>query len=409
MKRLLCVVKFDSNLKASLNIAGMFEKNGYTVSYFVLLPDYMIDKKHHKEIGFDRPYTNGTEDEIINSDMLLESDVILLDCDGKSIYQFNMAFNNRFKKMPETKRPVLIAGYHGIVYERRTESFFFRSGVDIFYLNSPYDLQYFQYLSQNMPHCSETNLALTGLPFLDLSYNPDKNFHHPYKTILFAAQPTVPESHRQRFWLMTKLVEFARLNPDKKVIFKPRHKPRQFTLKVEKFSYEKILKTISKKKGIPENFILTYTAIIDLIEQADLILTVSSTAAFEAYNLGKAVGFLTDFDITEESGSYYFIGSGCQLTFRDLFNNKVMIPNPDWWESKFLCDGDNTLRLFQVTDKLVENQKDGNPLPVRAIAKYELQKEFYRVKFDNKIPLRRKVTDFLLSIYYKLKKMGIVE
>lgn len=409
MKKLLCIVRFDSNLKASLNIANLFEKYGYAVSYFLLLPDYMIDKGHHEEIGFNRPYTNGPIEKIINSEALLRSDVVLLDCDGNSIYKFNIEFNRLFEQRSFKKRPVLIAGYHGITYERRSEGYFYRSGVDVFYLNSKYDFDDFKYIAQTTNHCSPSNLYLTGLPFLDQSYVEKKHPAFPYENILFAAQPTVPESFRQRFYLISRFIDFARKNPDKTIFFKPRHKPKQFTLQTEKYSFERILKKIEKSEKIPENFVLTYSSIIDLIKESDLVLTISSTAAFEAYNMGKTVGFIVDFDIKEESGSFYFIGSGCQISFRELFESKRINENPEWWAQKFLCDGNNTQRLFKAADKLVEFQDSGNHLPLREIAKFEFRKEYDETRFNNSVPIRRKITDFLLSFYYQLKKWGIVE
>ena len=70
--------------------------------------------------------------------------------------------------------------------------------------------------------------------------------HDPY-TVVFAAQPSVPENRADRTYLLRRLVEHARLHPDREVLLKLRTKPGEHTTHIEELPYQKLAASGSRR------------------------------------------------------------------------------------------------------------------------------------------------------------------
>jgi hypothetical protein len=93
--------------------------------------------------------------------------------------------------------------------------------------------------------------------------------------------------------------------------------------------------------------------------------------------MGVQVGFISDFGFHEKYGNYYFLGSGCLLTFTDLMNHKEIKMNEEWEKKFFLCDGRNSERVCAAVDALVERQSASKEmLPLRRYYKAEIRTDF---------------------------------
>ena len=355
MKKLLVISCYDSFLKASFNIASVFKKNRYRVKYFIYKDYQDIDARHFKEIGFEDTYESGWIKDLFRNDDILEFDAIMLSMEGPAIHKFYQLYAKHIGERPLPSRPVLFAGYVGIVYENFMQGFMDRQPLDVYYVNCKNDLKLFKKYCRKLKLPAD-NLVLTGLPMLDTAYRlvPERN--RSSKALLFAGQPTVPKSFKERAYIIRYLVGYARTHPHEKIYFKPRHKPNQSTFHLAMYHYEDIFRYLRKRESIPSNFILTYQPILDLLKQVDLCLTVSSTAAFEALCMGIPVGFLADFGISEKYGNYYFADSGCLTTLNRLDLNNLPSMDPAWRKSYFHCHGRNTMRVFEAVDALAREQ-----------------------------------------------------
>lgn len=409
-KNLLICCRFDSFIKASYSIRNCFEKNDYNIEYLLLNDKGVVDKKHLSDIGFEGSYDTGGLNKLFSVEYVSRFDAVMLSLKGPEIYKVISTLENVYPKT--VPRPIFFGGYCGIVYEKFSMGMLARQGLDVFYVNSKHDHDLFCRLLKEYGVADHENIKLTGLPLLDLSYEKKLSFRkNKIENVLFAGQPTVPESLSERTSIVYSLIKYCNKFPDRKVYFKPRHKPNQDSVHKTLFHYQRIFEKLSKKISIPDNLIITYEPILNLLESTDLCLTVSSTAAFEAANKGVLVGFLMDFGIREDYGTTYFAASGCATTFSDLLEDRAIEPDMSWWNERYLADGKNSGRVFEAVDSLVELVRNKQTsLPFR----YNHLKAIGRSydDFQNSeisLEYRSVFRNWLLKIYYYLKIKGVVE
>ncbi len=409
-KKLLICCGFDSFIKASYPVCKVFERNGYLVNYFLLNDGGVVDKKHLAEIGFDHQFESGPLRKILNNQSLSKYQAVMLSLKGPEIYQVMSVLSD--VEWPYPCRPVFFGGYCGIVYEKFAIGLLARQPLDVFFVNSKHDYDLFHSMLAEYGICDVSNIKLTGLPLLDLSHNlPFPSENRKIKNLLFAGQPTVPESLTERTCVVHFLIEYCEKYPDRNVYLKPRHRPNQDSVHKTLFHYQRIMESISKKRTLPPNLQLTYESILHLLDRVDFCLTVSSTAAFEAVNKGVNVGFLMDFGVREDYGTTYFASSGCAVNFNSLLADKQIKPNLSWWSDRYLSDGNNSQRLFDAVDAIVNHiQESKELLPFRHNFNKEISsyyEEFRRN--DIKISYRSGLRNFFLKVYYFLKVKGFVE
>jgi hypothetical protein len=372
LKKLLIISCYDSFLKGSFKIAETFEKHDYIVDYYIYNDYRAIDQNHFSELGFKYPYKSGLLEKLFQTTDIFHFDAIMLSMEGPSIYKFIKLYNRKASSSNFSKRPILFSGYIGIVYENYVQGFLDRQALDVFYVNSKHDLTLFTSYCKTIG-IDHDNITLTGLPMLDAAYN--KKFNNPTSNndILFACQPTVPKRIQERIYIVQRLIAYAKKFPERKVYFKPRHKPNQSTFHIVLFHYQDIINSIKRKTPIPENFILTYEPIQEILNKVDFCLTISSTASFEALCMGKKVGFIADFGIAEKYGNHYFLGSDCLITFNDLMLGRDIVINKDWERNYFKCDGRNSERVFIAVEKLIDRQRTSSKMfPIKQSFKDQL-------------------------------------
>lgn len=210
-------------------------------------------------------------------------------------------------------RPVFVAGYVGVVYEKLIEGLLGRVGADLILANSPRDATSFWAALQGVgadPAC----VATTRLPFLGgAAYRPDPA--RPY-TVTFAAQPGVPGKREEREYVLERLVRHATLHPERDVLIKLRGHAGERLTHAEHYPYQ----ALAPKLGVdrPANLRFVHGRMDQVLGRTDLLLTVSSTAAVEAVHRGVPTGVLTDFGIREGLGNHYFVGAGCFVSFDEV-------------------------------------------------------------------------------------------
>ncbi|MEU8585422.1 DUF6716 putative glycosyltransferase [Streptomyces sp. NPDC048664] len=219
------------------------------------------------------------------------------------------------------KRPVVVTGYVGVVYEKLADGLLLRHGADLVLANSRQDAERFRAVYEGVG-ADASSVTEVALPFLGGAAYEKKD---PY-TVVFAAQPSVPESRKDRAYLLDRLVQHARRHPDREVLLKLRSKPGEHTTHIEELPYQKL----AQRHDVPANFHLVYGNMGEVLDRTDLMVTVSSTAALESLHRRIPTVVLTDLGVREALGNHHFVGSGCLASWDQLDAGHEPEPDPRW-------------------------------------------------------------------------------
>ncbi|MFD9357625.1 DUF6716 putative glycosyltransferase [Streptomyces sp. NPDC060031] len=222
-------------------------------------------------------------------------------------------------------RPVLVTGYVGVVYEKLADGLLLRHGADLVLANSRHDAGRFRAVYEGVG-ADASAVTETALPFLEgAPYEPAGSGAH---TVVFAVQPSVPQSRADRTYLLGRAAEHARLHPEREVLVKLRSRPGEHTTHLEEFPYQRLVERIPG--GLPANCRLVYGNMGEVLDGADLLVTVSSTAALESLHRGVPTAVLTDLGVREVLGNHHFLGSGCLASWDQLDAGLLPQGDPAW-------------------------------------------------------------------------------
>ncbi|MEU9555264.1 DUF6716 putative glycosyltransferase [Streptomyces fumanus] len=221
-----------------------------------------------------------------------------------------------------TDRPVVVTGYVGVVYEKLADGLLLRHGADLVLANSRQDAERFRAVYEGVG-ADAGAVTEVALPFLGgAAYTGE---HDPY-TVVFAAQPSVPDSRRDRTYLLERLIRHARKHPEREVLLKLRSKPGEHTTHIEELPYQKLV----QRADPPPNFRLVYGHMGEVLDRTDLLVTVSSTAALESLHRRIPTVVLTDLGVREALGNHHFVGSGCLASWDQLDAGHRPVPDAEW-------------------------------------------------------------------------------
>ncbi|MFB7258305.1 DUF6716 putative glycosyltransferase [Streptomyces nojiriensis] len=223
------------------------------------------------------------------------------------------------------RRPVLVTGYVGVVYEKLADGLLLRHGADLVLANSRHDAQRFRAVYEGVG-ADAAAVTETALPFLGgAPYEPAGSRAH---TVVFAVQPSVPDSRADRAYLLERAAGHARLHPGREVLIKLRSKPGEHTTHLEEQPYQRLAEKIPG--GLPANCRLVYGNMGEVLDGADLLVTVSSTAALESLHRSIPTAILTDLGIREALGNHHFLGSGCLASWDQIDSGLLPAGDPAW-------------------------------------------------------------------------------
>lgn len=220
------------------------------------------------------------------------------------------------------KRPVVVTGYVGVVYEKLADGLLLRHGADLVLANSRQDAERFRAVYEGVG-ADASAVTEVALPFLGgAAYEGE---HDPY-TVVFAVQPSVPDNRRDRVYLLQRLVAHARLHPGREVLLKLRSRPGEHTTHIEELPYQKLIQRLDP----PANFRLVYGNMGEVLDRTDLLVTISSTAALESLHRRIPTVVLTDLGVREVLGNHHFVGSGCLASWDQLDEGHIPVPDEEW-------------------------------------------------------------------------------
>jgi hypothetical protein len=247
-------------------------------------------------------------------------DVLVLSLVGGGVQAMLHGLKRVWEDRPH--RPVVVTGYVGVVYEKLADGLLLRHGADLVLANSRQDAERFRAVYDGVGADSSA-VTEVALPFLGgAKYTGE---HDPY-TVVFAAQPSVPDTRRDRTYLLNRLVQHARLHPEREVLLKLRSKPGEHTTHIEELPYQKL----AQRHDLPSNFHLVYGNMGEVLDRTDLLVTVSSTAALESLHRSIPTVVLTDLGVREVLGNHHFVGSGCLASWDQLDEGHRPVPDADW-------------------------------------------------------------------------------
>ncbi|MFF9195285.1 DUF6716 putative glycosyltransferase [Streptomyces sp. NPDC014779] len=258
------------------------------------------------------------------------------------------------------RRPVLVTGYVGVVYEKLADGLLLRHGADVVLANSRHDAERFRAVYEGVG-ADAGSVVEAALPFLGgAPHKPEPG----RDTLVFAAQPSVPVTKAERAYVLRRLVEHARLHPDREVLLKLRSRPGEHTTHLEEFPYQKLVRDLPT----PPNFRLVYGHMGEVLDRTDLLVTVSSTAALEALHRRVPTAVLTDLGVREALGNHHFIGSGLLTSFDALDRGAVPEADERWLArqgvgAEGLPGGIPYERAFDAARERVAELLAGPPLP----------------------------------------------
>ncbi|MFI0904041.1 DUF6716 putative glycosyltransferase [Streptomyces sioyaensis] len=255
-------------------------------------------------------------------------DVIVLACVGGAVqavlHGLARAWSAGTPDAAGQHRPVVVTGYVGVVYEKLADGLLLRHGADVVLANSRHDADRFREVYRGVG-ADDHSVVECALPFLGGARYTGE--HTPY-TVVFAAQPSVPESRADRTYLLRRAVEHARTHPDREVLIKLRSKPGEHTTHIEELPYQKL--AAKAPGGLPANCRLVYGNMGEVLDRTDLMVTVSSTAALESLHRGIPTAVLTDLGVREALGNHHFLGSGCLASWDELDAGHRPEPDRQW-------------------------------------------------------------------------------
>ena len=255
-------------------------------------------------------------------------DVLVLALVGGGVQAMLHGLKRVWEDRPD--RPVVVTGYVGVVYEKLADGLLLRHGADLVLANSRQDAERFRAVYEGVG-ADAGSVTEVALPFLGGDaytgeHDPSaKQGRRPY-TVVFAAQPSVPDSRRDRTYLLNRLVEHARRHPEREVLLKLRSRPGEHTTHIEELPYQKL----AQRQDLPANFSLVYGHMGEVLDRTDLLVTVSSTAALESLHRRIPTVILTDLGIREALGNHHFVGSGCLASWDQLDAGHRPGPDPEW-------------------------------------------------------------------------------
>ena len=375
--RALLVAAFDSQLKWAAHLGAELAERGFDCRYVAPRERVALSADQVQAAGADR-VDLVWKDEIL--DLALDVDVVVLALAGPQVRHFTLDLAERLAAEPrEEPAPVMVAGWVGVIIEKITAGYLDRSGADVVAVNARHELDHFREVA-HLLDIDPGNLLLSGLPLLSTSPRPQPA--SPVRTVLFADQPTVPDTAADRLYVYRRLAAYARRHPNRRVLLKPRHRQGEDTFHRMHHHPEELL----SGDELPANLTVEYRPIPELLRETDLLVTMSSTACLEAIDHGVRVALVLDLGVHERYGNHVFLDSGLLRTFDQLEADDIGSPSAAWVDSWF--GGRSVTPAQAVVDRVEKLLATGERPSLAAMTSPYQQGaiELHRARLSGEVP-----------------------
>ena len=236
-------------------------------------------------------------------------------------------------------RPALVSGLPGMGLPASTKGMNYRRLMDAFIAHSFAEVaQYTEVSTLRQVPCE---IYLARLPMLRSAGAPTRFVPDNIpQTLVFAPQAKVPESLDDREAIVRALAVFASRHEDSSAVIKMRSRPGEHETHHEQHSYLDILEAL-REQGVAgaESIELGYGPLDEFLVPGAALVTVSSTAALEAFDRGVPTLLISDFGFDRCLLNEAFADSGATGTLAEVAAGTIGFPTSAWLaRNYFHCD-----------------------------------------------------------------------
>jgi len=253
-------------------------------------------------------------------------------------------------------RPVIVTGLPGISIPATRKALAFRRQADLFVLHSKREIREFTQLSREYGWTHR--FALATLPFVEERTGASGT------DLVFAAQAVVPRTVDDRTRVLELLIAAARADPSRRVVIKVRGVAGEPQTHEEHLSYPELLE---QAVDVPTNLVVSSAPMSAALDEAQGLMTVSSTAAIEAIARGIPVITLDVFGVTGKLINTVFEGSGLFGGEQAVLRREFRHPDPTWLDDNYFHPAEDDDVAVQL-EALVAARRQG-VLPAREPAR----------------------------------------
>ncbi len=254
------------------------------------------------------------------------------------------------------ERPVIVTGLPGISIPATRKALAFRRQADLFVLHSRREIREFTLMSREYGWTHR--FALATLPFVEEHTGASGT------DLVFAAQAVVPRTLDDRVRVLGLLIEAARAQPERRVVIKVRGLAGERQTHDEHASYPELLEQV---EDAPVNLVVSTAPMSAALDEAQGLMTVSSTAAIEAIARGIPVIALDIFGVTAKLINPVFEGSGLFGGEDAVVRREFRHPEPAWLDDNYFHPVEDDDVAVQL-EALVAARRQG-VLPAREPAR----------------------------------------
>ena len=249
-------------------------------------------------------------------------------------------------------RPVVVTGLPGISIPAQRGAVQYRQHSDLMVVHSLRERRAFAELSARLG--AELRLGLATLPYARARARGAAG-----TDLVFAAQAIVPRALEHRRQVADLLVEAAIARPERRVVLKLRSRAGEAETHYERMPLLDLL------RDRPDNLVVSYEPMGTVLESAEGLVTVDSTAAIEAIAMGVPVIALDTFGVHKTLLNTVFRGSGLLGGTDDVIARRFRQPHPLWARDNYFHAATDSTWWDQV-EELVELRRRGR-LPARLV------------------------------------------
>lgn len=294
--------------------------------------------------------------------------------DESFLGQFDLVFCSKFPRQFVVKwferrwrfdgpRPAFIGAYSGLDF---TPIFGLRNRqyMDIVCLNRTSDVELYRRVVPPRLQRRQTTCHFNQLFYAPKPVRCDLS--RPIRHVVFFTQSIVPQTFEGRMHVLELLLDIARLHPDVRITVKLRHLPNENRnhKHQETFSYTAIAEHIARP--LPINIRWSSAPMRDVLADADLCITCSSSAGIESIAAGVPTLFYTCFPRADEDVLAYKIRdilkrSNLLASREDILNLTRRQPD-ETWLSEMLTDPSDVESLLRAIESFLEHKRH-EPVP----------------------------------------------
>lgn len=281
-------------------------------------------------------------------------------------------------------RPALISGLPGMGLPASNKGMNYRRLMDAFITHSFAEVaQYTEVSALTQVPCE---IYLSRLPMLRSAGVPEPKADtaETPQTLVFAPQAKVPESLADREAIVRALAKFASAHGDSSVIIKMRSRPGEHETHHELHSYYDILESLRGEEVPGADLIgLGYGPLDEFLVPGAALVTVSSTAALEAFDRGIPTLLISDFGFDRDLLNEPFADSGATGTLAEVAAGEIGFPTSAWLAENYFHSDDGGLRHHL---ELLATRARAGQLPNRRSAMWKQKRLLIRAELRTVTP-----------------------